>query len=177
QHSAVVPAEMAIGTRLIFPSIAPIDAGAGDNNRRVSDGGLSRGRFNQHSAIISDAQPAQAELRRSKVIETGLEIRQVTANQIQLDFVKRSGAGRGAKVNLAARILSLPSDAGGEIEKLSHDPVRGSALKGDDSRAVASKWQRQCRLRGICGQWTYAISNFVFTSDSVSGPTITFQCG
>src|SRR5437660_1320481 len=46
QHSAVVPAEMAIGTRLIFPSIAPIDAGAGDNYRCVSNGGLSRGRFN-----------------------------------------------------------------------------------------------------------------------------------
>src|SRR5205807_3804958 len=125
QHSAVVPAEMAIGARLIFPSIAPVDAGAGNNYRRVSDGGLSRGRFNQHSAIIFDAQPAQAELGRSKVIETGLEIRQVTANQIQLDFVKRSGAGRGAKVNLAARILSLPSDAGGEIEQLSHGPQVG----------------------------------------------------
>src|SRR5207244_2432793 len=114
QHSAVVPAEMAIGARLIFPSIAPVDAGAGDNYRRVSNGGLIRGRFNWHSAIICNAQPAQTELRRSKVIETGLEIRQVTANQIQLDFVKRAGAGRGAKVNLATRILSLPSDAGGE---------------------------------------------------------------
>jgi len=30
--------------------------------------------------------PAQAELGRSKVIETGLEIREVTANQIQLDL-------------------------------------------------------------------------------------------
>src|SRR5438067_3425695 len=137
---------MAIGTRLMFPSIAPIDAGAGDNNRRVSDGGLSRGRFNQHSAIISDAQPVQAELRRSKVIEAGLEIRDVTANQIQLDFVKRSGAGRGAKVNLAARILSLPSDAGGEIEQLSHGPqvgyrhcLGGNAL-GDRRQCGDSAW-------------------------------------
>ena len=80
------------------------------------------------------------------MIETGLEIRQVTANQIQLDFVERPGAGRGAKVNLAARILSLPSDAGGEIEQLSHDPqvghrhcVGGNAL-GDRRQSGDSGW-------------------------------------
>src|SRR5207247_4003060 len=108
-----------------LPAMAAVVAGAGDYSRRVSDGGVGRSRFGEHSAIISDAQPAQAELRRSKVIETGLEIREVTANQIQLDFVKRAGAGRGAKVNLAARILSVPSDAAGEIKKLCQDHYIG----------------------------------------------------
>src|SRR5207247_5242124 len=108
-----------------LPAMAAVVAGAGDYSRRVSDGGVGRSRFGEHSATISDAQRAQAELRRSKVIETGLEIREVTANQIQLDFVERRGAGRGAKVNLAARILSVPSDAGGEIEQLSHAPQVG----------------------------------------------------
>src|SRR5207247_1394996 len=113
-----------------------------------------------HSAIISDAQPVQAELRRSKVIEAGLEIRDVTANQIQLDFVKRAGAGRGAKINLATRILSLPSDAGGEIEQLSHGPqvgyrhcVGGNALgdrrQSGDSGGAYLAGQTQPLQRGI----------------------------
>src|SRR5207237_5740134 len=159
----------------IFPIVAPVNACSGYNYPCLSNGGLTRSRFNKHSAIICNAQPAQAELRRSKVIETGLEIRQVTANQIQLDFVKPAGAGRGAKVNLATRILSLPSDAGGEIEQLSHGPqvgyrhcLGGNAF-GDRRQCGDSAWaylagetqplqrridfERQCLVRPVQDMW------------------------
>jgi hypothetical protein len=34
--------------------------------------------------------------------------------------IKRACAGRGAKVDLAARIFPMPSDAGGKIEQLGY---------------------------------------------------------
>jgi hypothetical protein len=86
----------------------------------VGDGGFTASGFEQDAAIISGAQSAQAELGGGEVIDAGLQVREVAANQIKLDLVERSGAGCSAKVNLAARIVPLAGDAGGEVEELGH---------------------------------------------------------
>src|SRR5205823_11030128 len=74
EQGAVVPSEMAIGAVLIFPSIAPVGAGADDGQRRVSDGRFAAGGLGQNAAIISAAEFAQTELGGGEVIDTGLQI-------------------------------------------------------------------------------------------------------
>ena len=84
----------------------------------MSDGGLIGGSFDQHAAMVSGAQSAQAELGRGEVIDAGLEPGEIAADQIEFDFVERSSAGGGAKVDFAAGIFSVPGDAGREVEQL-----------------------------------------------------------
>src|SRR6202030_2320168 len=117
---AVVPAKMAVGAGLIFPGVAPVGASANDSERGVGDGRFAAGGFEEYAAIISGAQFAEAEFCRGEMIGTGIEAGQVAANEIELDFVERSGAAERAKVDFAASIVSLAGDAGGEIEKLGH---------------------------------------------------------
>src|SRR6266571_3272321 len=102
EQSAVVPAEMAIGAGPIFPSVAPVDAGADDGKRRMRYGRFTAGGFEEDAAIISGPQFSQAEVRGGEVVDAGPKVGEVTANQIKLDLVERSSAGRGAKVDLAA---------------------------------------------------------------------------
>src|SRR5260370_9256821 len=75
-------------------------------------------RLIQDAAIVSSAQSPQGELRRRKVVHARIQIGKVSANNVQLDFVERSGAGCGAKINFTARMLPMPSDPGGEIQQL-----------------------------------------------------------
>jgi len=58
EHRAVVPAEMAVGAGLIFPSIPPVNAGTGYDNRRVNNGVIARSSFDEDASIISGAKPA-----------------------------------------------------------------------------------------------------------------------
>ena len=109
---------MAVGAGLILPSVAPVGAGTNDAERRVSNGGFAAGGLGQDAAVISGAQPAQAKLGRSKVIDASLQIGQIVANQIELDFVERASAGGRAKVEFAAGIAPLSGDTSGEVEEL-----------------------------------------------------------
>src|SRR5713101_48912 len=70
----VVPAEMTVSAGLIFPSVAPVGAGANDREWRVCDGRFAAGGFKEDAPKISRAQPPQAELGRSKVIDAGLQV-------------------------------------------------------------------------------------------------------
>src|SRR3984893_14374600 len=72
EHSAVVPAKMAVGAGLILPGIAPVGASADDGERRVSDGRFTAGRLDEYAAIVSGAQPAPPELGRSEGISGSL---------------------------------------------------------------------------------------------------------
>ena len=96
EQSAVVPAEMAVAARLIFPSIAPVGAGANDSEWRVGDGGCAAGGFKEDAAIVSRAQAAQAEFGRGEVIDPGIEVGKATANEIELHLVECAGASCGA---------------------------------------------------------------------------------
>src|SRR5580692_7215195 len=113
---------MTVGTRLILPGIAPVGAGARYGQRRVSDSGVAAGRFDERAAIVSGAQPAQAELGRGEVVDTGGKAAEIAANQIELHFVEGARAGGSAKVYFAAGILSRPGDSGGEVEEFGHFP-------------------------------------------------------
>jgi len=120
EQSAVVPAEMTVGAGLIFPGVAPVGAGANDTKRGVGDGGFTASGFEEDAAIISGSQAAQAELGRGEVIDASIQVSEAPANEIELDFVERSSAGGGAKVDFAAGMAPLAGDAGGEIEELGH---------------------------------------------------------
>jgi hypothetical protein len=81
----------------------------------VSDSGFAAGGLDQDTAIVSGAQPAQAELGRGKVIDASLKVGEFAANQIELDFIERSRARGRAKIDFAARVLSLPGNACGKV--------------------------------------------------------------
>src|SRR5271157_5287200 len=155
---------MAVGSRLILPGIAPVGAGANDSQRRVGDGGFTAGGLEQDTAIVSGAQPAQSELGRGEVIDASLKIGEVAANQVELDLVERSRASRGAKIDFAARIFSLPGDACGKVQELGHclEIRRGIGLdggpggdaasdcrKGSDSSLAHLGWHARWLKRGI----------------------------
>ena len=72
----------------------------------MRDGRLGCGGFDQDISIVSSAQPAQAELSRSEVIDASLKIDEIAADQVQLDLIERSGASGGAKIDLSAWIFS-----------------------------------------------------------------------
>jgi hypothetical protein len=82
----------------------------------VRYGRLTASGLKQGAAIISGAQPAQAELRGSEVIDTGFQAGQVAANQIELNLVERPGAGGSSKVNFATGVFPPTGDARGKVE-------------------------------------------------------------
>ena len=84
----------------------------------MSDGVFRGGGLDQDAAIVSGAKLAEAELGGSEVIDAGREVSEFAANQVKLNFVQRSGAGGGTKINLPTRIFSVPGDSGGKVEQL-----------------------------------------------------------
>src|SRR5215471_14544313 len=109
---------MAVRPVLIFPSIAPICTGGNDDQRRMDNRRLTSGCFNQCTAMIAGAQPAQAKISGRKVINTSVEPFELTASYIKLYLIKRARTGRRSEIDLATRILPAPGDAGGKVEKL-----------------------------------------------------------
>src|SRR5258708_10071670 len=107
EHSPVVPAEVAVGARLILPGIAPVSACANDSEWCVCDSTFSACGFKQDTPIISRAQAAQTEFGGSEVVDTRRQVAQVAANQIKLHLVERSGAGCRAKVEFMPGIAPL----------------------------------------------------------------------
>src|SRR5207249_7745023 len=85
-------------------------------HRRMSDAFSTRRDMNQCAAEVAGAQPSESEVGRTKVIDSRLQIRQVAADDIQLELIQRAGAGGRAKVNCFVPILLDLCDAGGEVE-------------------------------------------------------------
>ena len=77
---------------------------------------VTRSGVNQRASEIAAAQPAQGEVGGTEVINSRLQVRQVAANHIQLEFIERAGAGRRAKVNFFAGMPLDLGDAGREVE-------------------------------------------------------------
>src|SRR5262249_15043224 len=93
QQRTVVPAEMAICARPIFPGITPVDCRAdqgsgGGRNRRLEPSCSGK-----RAAIVSCTQAAEREIAGIEVIDACLKVRKVAAYQVQLDLVECSGAG------------------------------------------------------------------------------------
>ena len=70
----------------------------------------------QHPAIIALSQQSQRKVPGPEVIKAGLQIRQVTAHQIQLERVQRTGTRRRPKVHLAPGISLFFRDSSREKE-------------------------------------------------------------
>ena len=155
QQSAVVPAKMAIGAGLILPGIAPVGGGADDGERRVSDGRFAAGGLDQDAAIVSGAQLAQAEFGGSEVVDAGQKVGEVATNEVELNLVERPGAGGRAKIDFAARILSLPRDACRKVQELCYGLQirRGIGLDGSGrlpamaERAATPVWRTSAGMR------------------------------
>ncbi len=113
QESAVIPTEMTIGASLVFPSVAPVGAGANDRRRGMEYRCFSASGLGQNSAIIAGSQFAQGKIRGRKVVDAGFQTGKIATNYIELDLIERAGACCGAEVDLAASILPMPSDARG----------------------------------------------------------------
>src|SRR5258708_39561990 len=58
----------------------------------------------------------------------------MAADQVECDFVERSSAGGGAKINLAARVFSVPGDSRREVEQLGYgfEVREGFGLRRND---------------------------------------------
>src|SRR5262249_24225336 len=104
---------MPIGARLVFPSIAPIGRGAHDDNRGVDYGTLPPARLYKGTAVVPGTEATQSEVVGPEVIYPRLQFWQIATNKVQIDMIERTGAGRGAKEDLASRIASTFGDAGG----------------------------------------------------------------
>ena len=98
-----------------------------------------------------------------------MKVGEITADEIQLDFIERSGAGCGAKIDFPSRIPSAPGDARGEIEKLSNRLQVGRSIGvsrnafGDGRKSSYSglahlAGQTQRLQRGINLEWQWLIS-------------------
>jgi hypothetical protein len=160
QDGAVVPAEVAIRAGAIFPGVPPICTRTNDDYRRVCHGRMAARGIDDSLAVVSGAELAQAELGGSEVIYAGGQSRGIAALQIgthhvQFDFVKRAGAGGGAKKNLCLLLFFAAGHASGEEQQLRqcfhigngirrHGSVRGPD-GGKCRRTGVSKITRQAR--------------------------------
>src|SRR4029077_13392535 len=58
----------------------------------------------------------ESEVAGAEMVNTCFQVRQITAHQVDLEFVQRSGACSGAEVYLTARICLLFCDSGRKIQ-------------------------------------------------------------
>src|SRR5882672_12790509 len=107
---------MAIGARLVLPSVPPVCSGADYRRGRMSHRGFHRRRLSQVSAKITFPQNPQRYIRRIEVIHTGTQTREIATHDVQFDLVESSGAGCSAKVDLSAWIFALFGNPRREIE-------------------------------------------------------------
>src|SRR5579872_4981837 len=107
---------MAVGAGLIFPCVTPVRACANDDKLGMSNGGLGCGRPDQHPTMIAGAQPPQAKVGGSKVVEPCLQVGERTTSKIEFNLVERPGTGGGAEKNLAPGIGAAAGNAGREIK-------------------------------------------------------------
>src|SRR6266852_3256590 len=141
---------MTVGTGLVFPGIAPVGAGTNDGKRRVGNGGFAAGGFEQHAAIISGAQPAQAELGGGEVVDASAEVGQVGANRINLERqrlvapVQEMGVGANAGVRVLGGFVIGPSSF--RIAVVSHGSDELGRRSFSDAQAFKSALQLLCKI-------------------------------
>src|SRR5579862_9468116 len=112
---------MAVCSRSIFPRVSPIRPGANDDDRRVRGRRLSAGGLYKFLAVVTRTQLAQAELGCSEMVDAGWYRSasfQISAHDIQLNFIQRAGAGRRAKKGFPQIVFPAARYAGREEENL-----------------------------------------------------------
>ena len=112
---------MAVAAGVIFPGIAPVGAGADDRYWGVCDGRVVARGFHQRLTEIAGSELAQTELGGAEMVDAGREARRVldawhssarkiTADDVEFDFVKGSGASGGAKKGFSLRMFLAPNN-------------------------------------------------------------------
>jgi uncharacterized protein (UPF0179 family) len=83
----------------------------------VGHGEFHRRRQSQVSAKITFSQKTQRYIRRIEVIHPGIQAREISSHDVQLDLVESSGASGGAKVEFSAGTCALFGNPRREIEE------------------------------------------------------------
>ena len=153
QNRARVPEAVSIGPGLVFPRVAPVRPGTDDDRRRGGGGRLARGRLHDGAPVISSAQLSQCEVVHPEVIDPGLQIRQVTADEIQLDVIERARTGGGAKQDLSPVNGPPSGDTCGEEQ----DPREGFQIRDAGASRIHPRGRdgsksRHCGGREVAGQ-------------------------
>ena len=118
ETGAVVPAEVAIGSRAIFPRVAPIGARADNDERRVCHRWIAGRGVDQNLTIVPRAELAQSKLCGAEVVDACRKIRKIAADQVELDFVQRARASCSTEESLSARKFLALGDARREEQQL-----------------------------------------------------------
>ena len=107
---------MTIGAGLVFPGVSPIRSRTDNRGGRSCHRRFHRGRLSQVSAKVTLSQESQCHVRRVEVIDARIQASQVASHHVELNLVKSSGAGCGAKVGYSPRMLALFGDSRGEVQ-------------------------------------------------------------
>ena len=117
QDGAAVPEAMPISPRLILPRVAPERAAAYEDDRRQCHCRLVGRGAHQLAPEVAPPQPAQGEIVDPKLVDARLKVGQITAHQIQVYVVKRSGAGGSPEQHLAVRGAYTLGDPRGVMQQ------------------------------------------------------------
>ena len=90
---------MPIGAGLVAEGVAPERAGHDQHDRRLSEARLPSAGRHQNAPQVARAQPAESVVLRGVVVDARRQIRQIGANEVQLQVVVAAGCARGAKLN------------------------------------------------------------------------------
>src|SRR5579862_655641 len=136
---AVVPTEMTVRARAVFPRVAPVGPRTDNGDRSMRDGGIASRRFDEYLAKVSRSKQAKPELRCTEVIQAsgqrgGIPAGQtfcgkIPANNVEFDFVKRASASRRAEKCLPQFVLLAACDASREKQKLRESFEIGDGMR------------------------------------------------
>src|SRR2546426_5371152 len=116
EHRPGVPEEVAVGARLVLPSVAPVDSGEQDGRGAARDRVVAR-RRRERVANITGAQAAKGKVAGREVIEASVEPGDLTNRHVHLGLVERARRSRSAEENLSPTRVRLPlGHAGGVVE-------------------------------------------------------------
>ena len=144
RHAARVPPGVAIGTRLVFPGVAPPRARQNQHRRRFDHGAVRAARVDENLPVVTDPQQAQREVFRLELIDTCRQFFQIGADHVDLDVVERAGTRGAAEQDLAARNAPPLGDADRRQQARQFIPARGPVAAGLHSR-FCQRGQRRNR--------------------------------
>ncbi len=119
---------------------------------------MSHGRLlptgaDQTGAVVAGSEPAEREILWTEMVDARIEAGQIAADQIEIDVLKRPGAGGGPEERLASRVTPFLGDPGRKQEKASQgfkvgDPARGRSGPGaGEGRQGAHFGRREIRRK------------------------------